>query len=346
MTGSSNMETSRSTDSKMISKISVLIPVCQRVDPLRELYRGYKSALKDSGIPHEFLFVVDGGSYSHMDDLNALRAEGEDIRVLRLAKHFGEAIALSAGFEKTDGSHLLVLPAYHQISPDSLPDMLAAITDTDMVIARRWPRLGSWFGNFRRQCFHVLLRLLSGERYRDLGCNVRLFNRKIADEVHLYGDQHRFFPILVSKQGFRVKEIDVKQSPQDEFRGRYRIREYFHRVLDMVTVFFLVRFTKKPLRFFGMVGGIVSAIGGTVVFVTVVQRLFFDIGLADRPALLLGSLLLVLGVQTFALGLIGELIIFTHATQLKEYTIAEDINGPAAEDKVTEVGAASGTDGR
>ena len=206
--------------------------------------------------------------------------------------------------------------------------MLDQAESSDMIIARRWPRFGSWFESVRRQSFHALLRLLSGEAYRDLGCNVRFFVRKIADEVHLYGDQHRFFPILVSKQGFKVQEIDVTQSAKDEFRGRYRLREYFHRVLDMFTVFFLVRFTKKPLRFFGMIGGLVSALGGSVVLITVIQRLFFDIGLADRPALLLGSLLLVLGVQTFALGLIGELIIFTHATQLKEYTIAEDINAP------------------
>lgn len=329
MTGQSGTLTAaNSTTHEQTLSISVVIPVSQRVDSLADLYHGYRSALDAYGAPYDFLFVVDGGSYSHMDELIALRDSGEPIRIIKLAKHFGESIALSAGFEKTTGSHILVLPAYHQIDPPSLHSVIDKGSECDMVIARRWPRIGSWFETARRKCFHLLLRLLSGERYRDLGCNVRFFNRKIADEVHLYGDQHRFFPILVSKQGFKVEEIDVVQSPHDEFRGRYRIREYFHRILDMFTVFFLVRFTKKPLRFFGMVGGIVSAVGGTVVLVTVVQRLFFDIGLADRPALLLGSLLLVLGVQTFALGLIGELIIFTHANQLKEYTVAEEINAP------------------
>ena len=314
----------------------------QRIDPLKDLYTGYKEALESYGKPFEFLFVVDGGSYSAMADLEALQRDGEALRILKLAKHFGESIALSAGFDHTDGSHILVLPAYHQIDPGSLAAVLDEAANSDMVIARRWPRVGSWFETARRQSFHALLRLLSGERYRDLGCNVRFFARRIADEVHLYGDQHRFFPILVSKQGFKVREVDATQSAKDEFRGRYRIREYFHRVLDMFTVFFLVRFTKKPLRFFGMVGGLVSALGGSVVLITVIQRLFFDVGLADRPALLLGSLLLVLGVQTFALGLIGELIIFTHATQLKEYTVAEDINAPAQRPDKGSVSLASG----
>ena len=308
-----------------LSKISVVIPLSQRVDPLPELFDGYEKALDESGVPYEVVFVVDGGAHSHMGDLESIRERSRRVRILQLAKHFGESIALSAGFEKASGSHILVLPAYHQVDPSSLKLLIDEATNSDMVIARRWPRVGSWFETWRRRGFHFLLRALSGENYQDLGCNVRLFSRAIAEEVHLYGDQHRFFPILVSKQGFSVREVEVTQSAHDEFRGRYRIREYFHRVLDMFTVFFLVRFTKKPLRFFGMLGGVVSAIGGITVLVTVVQRLFFGVALADRPALLLGSLLLVLGVQTFALGLIGELIIFTHATKLKEYTIAEDI---------------------
>jgi len=167
----------------------------------------------------------------------------------------------------------------------------------------------------------MLLKVLSGEDFNDLGCGVRLFRKQVVKEVHLYGDQHRFFPVLAGRYGFRVKEVDVAQSPKDHFRGRYRLREYLHRLLDIATVFFLVRFTKKPLRFFGMIGSAVVAVGGAVVLILVVQRLFFDIGLADRPALLLGSLMLVLGVQIFALGLIGELIIFTHAGSIKEYTI-------------------------
>src|SRR5690606_33044569 len=103
----------------------------------------------------------------------------------------------------------------------------------------------------------------------------------------------------------------IAQSPRDDFRGRYRLREYLHRLLDLFTVFFLMRFTKKPLRFFGMVGSGTFVIGALLVAVLVVQRLLFDHSLADRPALLLGCLLLVLGVQLFALGFLGELIIFT-----------------------------------
>ena len=159
----------------------------------------------------------------------------------------------------------------------------------------------------------------------------------MADEIPLYGDQHRFLPALARQRGFRIAEVELRQSEKDMFRGRYRVREYLHRLLDILTVFFLVRFTKKPLRFFGTLGFIAASVGALFTLVLVVQRLFFDMPLADRPALLLASLLIVLGVQTFALGLIGELIIFTHASAMKEYTIRRVIQSesrPSSESRV------------
>ena len=137
----------------------------------------------------------------------------------------------------------------------------------------------------------------------------------------LYGDQYRFLPMLALRRGFNVREVELAQSPKDVFRGRYRLREYLHRVLDILTVFFLVRFTKKPLRFFGSIGFLTAGFGGIFVLVLVTQRLFFGMPLADRPALLLSSLLIVLGVQLFGLGLLGELIIYSHAGESKEYSV-------------------------
>ena len=139
-----------------------------------------------------------------------------------------------------------------------------------------------------------------------------------------------------------MREIELVQSSKDMFRGRYRLREYLHRLLDILTVFFLVRFTKKPLRFFGTIGFLAASLGAVFTIILIIQRLFFGMGLADRPALLLGSLLIVLGVQTFALGLIGELIIFTHGSQMKEYSIRRIIGGEAPSGRDSQVHAARG----
>jgi glycosyltransferase involved in cell wall biosynthesis len=304
-------------------RLSVVIPVVDRVDDVEELFSGYEWALQELGWTYEVLFVVDGGA--QVAPLKELQKSGKSFSIVRLAKSFGEATALSVGLNQTRGELVLILPAYHQIGPGSLRILFESLGDNDMVVVRRWPRTGGSVEGWRRRAFHSLIRTLTGESYSDLGCNVRLFRREVMADIALYGDQHRFLPILANRQGFTVKEIDLPQSPKDRFRGRYRLRDYLHRLLDIVTLFFLVRFTKKPLRFFGMVGGFVLAFGGLVVLLVVIQRLFFGMALADRPLLLLGSLLVVLGVQVFALGLIGELIIFTHAGSLKEYKIAEII---------------------
>lgn len=152
--------------------------------------------------------------------------------------------------------------------------------------------------------------------------------RQVLEEISLYGDQHRLLPALADRQGFRVLEIDVRQSTQDAFSGAYRPREYAHRLLDVFAVFFLVRFTKKPLRFFGMVGVTTLAIGIALVLYLSIDRLVFDHALANRPALLLSSLLVVLGLQLFALGLLGELMIFTHARGMKDYQVDRIIEFP------------------
>jgi glycosyltransferase involved in cell wall biosynthesis len=307
--------------------VSVVIPVVDRIDDLTELLAGYERGLDATGYRYEITFAVDGSeqALTALADLKQLQAAGKNIAIVRLAKRFGEAIVLSVGLNQAKGDLILTLPAYHQIQPESLPKLFEVLDDQDMLIVRRWPRIGGVLEGWRRRSFHGLLRMLTRESYSDLGCNVRLFKRAVAAEINLYGDQHRFLPVLANRQGFTVKEVELPQSPKDSFRGRYRLRDYLHRALDIFTLFFLVRFTKKPLRFFGMVGSAASVLGGLVVFVVVIQRLFFAMALADRPALLLGSLLLVLGVQVFALGLIGELIIFAHAGNLKEYKIAEII---------------------
>jgi hypothetical protein len=168
--------------------------------------------------------------------------------------------------------------------------------------------------------------MATGESFSDLGCGGRAFKRAVADELPLYGDQYRFFSLLATRRGFRVNEVPVRETERDQISDRHGIRDYLARLLDILAIVFLTRFTKKPLRFFGTIGSVVFAFGAVFLTYLVIQRLFFGVALADRPALLLSSLMVVLGLQVFALGLLGELIIFTHAKDMKEYTIEKIVN--------------------
>jgi hypothetical protein len=174
--------------------------------------------------------------------------------------------------------------------------------------------------------FNYLLRLSTDLKIHDAGCSARVFTKEVVEEIQLYGDLHRFLPVMAHRQGFRVIEINVEQSEKDFKRRLYAPGLYIRRLLDLLTIFFLLKFTKKPLRFFGLVGTTLFGLGVISSLYLVAEKLFFDVGLADRPALFLSSLFIVLGVQIIAIGLIGEIIIFTHAKELKEYKIDKIIN--------------------
>ena len=307
--------------------ISAIVVIGQRQDDLKQLIPDYWNALEQTDKSFEFICVLDGQQQSAAATLSKLRADGMDIRIVKLSRAFGEATALMSGFDLSNGSEIITLPAYYQVDPAELNKLIESAGNDDVILAHRDPRRGGWFEKLRRDVFHKLLAAITGYRFRDLGCGVRALRRRVLDELRLYGDQHRFLPVLARNAGFQVSELDVKQSDHDAFRSRYRIREYLHRLLDIFTVFFLVRFTKKPLRFFGMIGSTIFVVGALILTVLVFERLFLDIPLADRPAMLLSSLLVVLGLQLFSLGLLGELIIFTHARSLKEYKIDQIIGG-------------------
>ena len=313
-------------------QISGIVVVGHRTDDLRELAAEYWQALAQTGSSFELIFVLDGRKPLALDALTLARDDGIDLKIVRLSRAFGESTALMSGFDVAVGETIVTLPAYYQVSAEAIPEIIHVPEGVDMLIAKREPRRGGFFEKFRRLTVHRILAAITGMRFSDLGCNVRIMNRRILEELRLYGDQHRFLPVLAKYAGFKVSEVAIGQSEKDAHRSAYRLREYLHRLLDIFTVFFLIRFTKKPLRFFGMIGGMTFTLGALILGVLVVERLFFDVALADRPAMLLSSLLVVLGLQLFSLGLLGELIIFTHARSLKEYKIAEIVGGSGAED--------------
>ena len=306
--------------------ITAVMPVGSRHDDVQELVDKYAQGLQKAEVTFELIVVLDGPCGTLAETITSLMASRPWLRLIRLPREFGESVALTAGFDEARGKLILTLPPHYQIVPSELEKVIAARNEADMTIAVRWPRAGSKLESWRRSAFHGLLRAITGQRYRDLGCNVRLFTQEIAEEIPLYGERHRFYPALARSRGFRVAEAEVAQSSKDNNSGRYRLRQYLHRLLDILTIFFVARFTKKPLRFFGTIGLLSAALGMLFVAVLIVERMFFGVALADRPALLLSSLMIALGIQIFALGLIGELIIFTHARELKEYVVRDIVS--------------------
>jgi glycosyltransferase involved in cell wall biosynthesis len=305
-------------------KVSVVVPISERYDDLREIYLQYAREISSMGLAHEFIFVLDVPDRGALETLKALKKEYPAIVIITLGRWFGEATALSAGFEVAKGAVIVTVPAYFQVEPSAVQQMVQEFgkKEQDLVIARRCPRIDSWFNRAQSRVFHALIRILIGTNYQDISCGLRVMKRKVAQEIRLYGDLHRFLPLLAHQRGFKIAEVPVRQSPHDAKRRVYGPGVYLRRLLDILTLFFLYKFTKKPLRFFGLVGSGVFCAGAILTGYLGIDRIL-GVPLASRPLLILGVLWMVFGVQLFSIGLLGEIIIFTHAHDAKEYHTEE-----------------------
>ena len=170
-----------------------------------------------------------------------------------------------------------------------------------------------------------MLQKLSGLKFDDVGCGVRLIKAEVLKEVFMYGDQWRFLPLLSYQLGYHSTEVELTQAGEDTHKRFYSPGVYLRRLLDLLTIIFLTKFNKKPLRFFGLIGSSSILMGIFGLLYLSFEKLILDVAMADRPALVLFSLFIVLGCQLIAIGLVGETVIFTHSKELKEYRIKEII---------------------
>ncbi len=326
------------------ARVSVLTAVSGRYGDVGALHARTSEALGEYDC--DFIYVLDGPRPEALAVLRELRKEGHPIQVVQLARWFGEATAVSAGLEYARGDIIMTLPAYEQVEPAHLPRVIEALDDADLAVGRRSPRVDTGFNQFQASLFNGTVKWLTDTNFTDLGCAVRAVRREVMQEITLYGDQLRFLPLLADRSGFRTVEVDLAQSTRDSDQRIYGPGVYLRRALDVLSILFLVKFTKKPLRFFGLVGTSIASVGAMALLYLVVQRAFGLSALADRPALLLSSLMVVLGLQLLALGLLGELIIYTHARDIKDYTVQQVVGGePGVATDVQKVVVADSTEG-
>ena len=306
--------------------ISVIVLVTQRPSPLEDLYHEYSAVIKDLGVPFEFLFAIEPWASTLAEPLQALADGGEPIRVLEFARSVGEANLLRLAGERSKGEIIVSLPAYHRVLPEALPELIARVEEgQDMAVARRWPRSDRLVNRLQSRAFNYMLRRLIGQTTHDVACGVQAMRREVLDETPLYGDFFRFLPVLAVREGFRVEEVDAAQHPDDRRTRVYSPGTYLRRLIDILGLFFLVRFTEKPLRFFGLVGTSLAAAGVFMLGVLFVERQFGGQPMANRPMLLVGVTVLTLGVQAIALGLIGEIIVHLHAARDRHYRVLDDV---------------------
>ena len=303
--------------------VSVVVPVAERPWALDAVYRTYAPAVRGLGEPFEFVFVVSPWARGMTGALRVLQAAGEPVRILEVGQRAGESAMLRAAAPQVRGDVVVTLPPYPRVDPSALPALVRAVrAGADLASARR-SRPTAFLNRLQNRAFHLLLRAGSGTRFLDVASGVRAMRRRVLEEVPLYGDFFRFLPLLTEAEGFRVQEVEVPRHPDDARTRVYAPGIYVRRLLDLLAFFFVTRFTQKPLRFFGLLGSVFAAAGGLVLVILLVQRLGGR-DLADRPMLVLGVLLFVVGVQAVSIGLVGEIIVHFGASERRLYRVAED----------------------
>ena len=301
-------------------QLSIIIPVYDEVDCLAPLMREIGAVLDVHAPTAEIVAVDDGSTDGSFDRLRALAAREPRLRVVRLARNYGQTAALAAGIEHARAPIIVSLDADLQNDPADIPKLLAALTDeVDLVNGWRLPRRDPWLT--RRLPSQIANRLVSsvtGTHLHDYGCTLRAMRAPVARELRLYGELHRFIPALAANLGARVVEVPVAHRPRTIGRSKYGLSRTLRVLLDLLTVKFLSGFSTRPIQLFGLFGLLCAAGGLGLVGVLGFERIFLGMPLADRPIVLLAILMVVVGVQFVSIGLLGEMLVRTyHESQQK-----------------------------
>ena len=303
--------------------ISVVVPVYNEERSVELLYDEISSALEPLDREWEAIFVDDGSSDGSFAALTRLHARTANVQVVRLRRNFGKAAALAAGFAQADGDVVVTIDADGQDDPAEIPRLLLRLEDGyDLVSGWKQRRRDPLRRRALSKVFNVVTGWVSGLRLHDMNCGLKAYRAEVLEGLALYGELHRFLPVLAHARGFRVAELPVNHRPREHGRSRYGLERYLRGFFDLITVTFMGRYRHRPLHLFGGLGLALGGVGALIcAYLTVVWLGGSAIG--HRPLLMLGVLLVVVGMQFLSLGLIGEMITTHHEERSGERTRAE-----------------------
>jgi len=292
--------------------ISVVIPVHNEERSVALLLDALGSTLDGLGRDWEAVFVDDGSTDGTFSSLTRLHANASNVRIVRLRRNFGKAAALQAGFEAAQGEVIVTIDGDLQDDPAEIPRLLAKLDEGfDLVSGWKTKRRDPLTRRIPSKIFNWVSGRVSGIRLHDLNCGLKAYRAEVLRGLQIYGELHRFIPVLAHYRGFRVAEIPVNHRPREHGRSRYGVERYVRGFLDLLTVTFMGRYRHRPLHLFGGLGLGLSLLGGVVLaYLTALKLAGQAIG--HRPLLTLGVLLIVVGMQFVSLGLLSELITSHH----------------------------------
>ena len=294
--------------------LSLIVPVYNEIENVGVLYQEIRSALDAWGGQYEIIFVDDGSSDGTFDALAQLGGPDSRARVVKLSRNFGQTAALAAGIAQSCGDDVALLDGDRQNDPRDIPAMLDKRAEGyDLVAGWRRDRKDAWLSRkLPSRVANAFIGLTTGVRLHDYGCTLKVLRGDLARSLRLYGEMHRFIPALIDDLGGRIVEMPVNHRPRVAGTSKYGISRTGRVILDLMTVKFLSSYSTRPIHVFGGAGLLSTFLGLAIIGWMGVERVYFGNPIGDRPIVLLGILLTVMGLQFVTMGLLGEILVRTY----------------------------------
>lgn len=298
---------------KIPHMLSFVVPVYNEQESLRAFYSELIKFIPSLSKTYEVVFVDDGSFDNSLTILKGFEMKNKNIKVFSLRKHQGKAEALTLGFQKAKGNYIVTLDADLQDKPSEVKKLLKKAKEGwDLISGWRKNRKDSILKVVTSKLFNLIASFAWGLSVNDLNCGLKVYTKEAAKSLNLYGGMHRFIPLLVYQEGFRVTEVPIIHEKRKYGKSKYGFSKVFTELPDLFTMLFLMKYAKRPLHFFGVFGGLMLIVG-TAILVYLSFLHFQGQRIGNRPLLLFGVLLVLTGFQIFFTGFIADLIIHLHS---------------------------------
>jgi glycosyltransferase involved in cell wall biosynthesis len=306
--------------------ISVVIPVFNEKDSLKELSEQIHASCTRSNLTYEVIFIDDGSTDGSLEKIKEINKLNRRFKGFSFRRNFGKSAALNVGFKNSRGEVIVTMDADLQDDPKEIPNLVAKIKEGwDIVSGWKKKRRDPLFTkNLPSKFFNFVTRKLSGIKIHDMNCGLKAYRKEVCKDVTIYGELHRYIPVLAKEHGYKTTEIPVTHHKRKYGKTKFGLSRFIKGFLDLLTILFNSSYGKRPLHLFGLLGTVCLVIGMVINLYLTYLWFFENIWLANRPLLFLGVLLIILGIQFFSLGLLGEMITRQHIAE-QEYSIKEII---------------------
>ena len=290
-------------------KLSVIIPLYNEEESLNPLANEIRKALKPVDVAYEIIFVDDGSKDNSLNSMKDICKQDKRFKYISFQKNYGKSAALQMGFKEATGDVVVTMDADLQDDPNEISNLLKKLEEGhDVVSGWKKKRYDPFIKKISSKFFNVVTRMFSGVKIHDFNCGLKAYRKEVTENLNIYGELHRYIPVLAKWQGYKISEAIVQHHPRKYGTTKFGTSRFFKGFIDLFTVMFTTRYIRRPMHFFGFLG-MLSFFVGTIVNGYLTYLWFVEHNLSNRPMLFLGILLIIVGVQFFSVGLLGEMLV-------------------------------------